>query len=382
MFRYAALLLLLAITSAPGTLLWEARPGGRDFGGLAESAGILTAGNITSQGGIFAFSSDSGKVLWSHRGEQLRGGTASDAQRVFAVFDASTGNRLAAFDLKAGKQLWTTATDGKLGGDFPPIVDSGRVYLMNRDGFLDAYDAATGNRLYRFAYAPEDPECPSGQALANNRLFFGGGQHDGSHSPGKFLWAINPTTGKELWKYQTHLIASYISECFSTPAVSSDTVVVTSSNSIFALCASTGVLLWSRKSEGVSGGYPKPYPLSAPTIVNGVVYAARNGAIDSWNLSDGKPLPSFPVELGSDAVRAHLYASGNTLFFIGNIASDTDKPDRHPLHAMDTLTHKILWTHRVNREVRYIEDWTTDEILVTQTAVYYENNSLIAKVAR
>ncbi len=47
MFRYA-LLLLFAFTSAPGTLLWEARPGGRDFGGFSESAGILIAGNITS----------------------------------------------------------------------------------------------------------------------------------------------------------------------------------------------------------------------------------------------------------------------------------------------------------------------------------------------
>jgi hypothetical protein len=48
MFRYAALLLLFALTSTPGTLLWEARPGGHDFGGLSESAGVLIVGNITS----------------------------------------------------------------------------------------------------------------------------------------------------------------------------------------------------------------------------------------------------------------------------------------------------------------------------------------------
>ena len=149
-----------------------------------------------------------------------------------------------------------------------------------------------------------------------------------------------------------------------------------------ALCAldeSTGALLWTRKSEGVSGGYPKPYPLGAPTIVNGVVYAGRSKAIDSWNLADGKPLLALPVDLGSNP---HLFAGGDTLFFLGDLASDTGKPGQRPLHAMDTLTQKILWTHRVNREVRYIEDWSTDEILVTPTAVYYENNSLIAKVAR
>ena len=60
MLRYAALLLLFALTSTPGTLLWEARPGGRDFGGFSESAGVLVVGNITSQGGIFAFNTDTG----------------------------------------------------------------------------------------------------------------------------------------------------------------------------------------------------------------------------------------------------------------------------------------------------------------------------------
>jgi hypothetical protein len=49
---------------------------------------------------------------------------------------------------------------------------------------------------------------------------------------------------------------------------------------------------------------------------------------------------------------------------------------------MDIPSRKILWTHRVNREIKYLENWPTHDILVTPTAVYYDNNSLIAKVAR
>jgi hypothetical protein len=36
----------------------------------------------------------------------------------------------------------------------------------------------------------------------------------------------------------------------------------------------------------------------------------------------------------------------------------------------------------VNRDIRFVDTWTTDSILVTPTAIYYDNNSLIAKVAR
>ncbi len=258
-----------------------------------------------------------------------------------------------------------------------------RLYVLDQGGHLNAYNAATGASLYTFVYAPEDPECPSGLTLANNRLFFGGGTHDSSHAPGKFLWAVDAATGKELWKYQSHLVANYISDCVSTPAAFGDTVVVTTGNNVLALRASTGAVLWTRKSEGVSGGYPKPYPLSAPTIADNIVFAARSKAIDSWNLADGKPLPAIPVDIGSDIDFTHLYADGNTLFFLGDQPTDTDsKPGQHPLHAMDIPSRKILWTHRVNRDVRFLDNWPTGEILVTPTAVYYENNSLIAKVAR
>ncbi len=385
MIRAIALFLLAALTSAPGTLLWEVRPGGRDFGGLAESAGILTAGNITSVGGIFAFSADTGKLLWSHRGEQMRARTVSDGQHVFALFDGDKGRHLVAYDLKTGRQLWSNPIeDHRCYQDPAPIVDSGRVYILDHVGHVDAYNAVTGAQVWRFTWASEDPDCPSnGFTLASSRLYFSGGTHDSSKLPGKFLWAIDASTGKEIWKYQSHLVAKYISDTVSTPAVSGDTVVVTAGSNVLALRASTGTVLWTGKAEGVSGGYPKPYPLSAPTIANGMVFAAQSKAIESWSLSDGKHLPPIPVDIGSDIDFTHLYADGPTLFFLGDQDTDSgSKPGQHPLHAMDIPSRKVLWTHRVNREIRYLENWPTDNIFVTPTAIYYQNNSLIAKVAR
>ncbi len=386
MLRVITLLCFFALTPTAGTLLWEARPGPRDLGGLAESAGILTAGNLDGTGAIFGFNADTGKLLWSHHGEPMRARSVSDGQHVFALFDTDERRRhLVAYDLKTGKQLWDNPIEDRKCNQSPvPIVDSGRVYILDRAGHLNAFSAATGATVYRFAYATDDPSCPSGLTLANNRLYFSAGQRDSSKSsPGNFLWAVDAATGKELWKYQTHLIVKYISDIFATPSASAETVVATSGNVILALRASTGTLLWSNKAEGVSGGYPKPYPLSAPIIANGIAFAARLEAIESWNLADGKPLPAIPVKFLTDIDFTHLYADGATLFFLGNIPNDPDsQAGRAPLHAMDIPSRKILWTHRVNRQSKFIENWVTENVLVTPTAVYYDNNSLIAKVAR
>jgi outer membrane protein assembly factor BamB len=365
---------------APGTLVWDAKAGPRDFGNLVEASGVLIAGNITGDGGLFAFNAATGKLLWSHRGEQQRGANLIEGQRVFSISEKLGVRRLAAFDLKTGRQLWSTSVDRK-SGESDPIIDSGRIYVNSGQGHLDAYDTATGARIYSYDYGSSDPVCATGIALADNRLFFGGGQRDATHSPGNFLHAVDATTGKELWHYQSHSIADYISDCYSTPAVSGDTVVVTSRSKVFALSASTGDLLWSGKSEGVSGGYPKPYPLSTPVIGQGIVFAARSDAIESWSLADGGPLPSFPAALGNEE-QVHLYVDGSTLFFLGDLASDNGKSGRSPLHAIDIQTREVLWTHRVNRDAKYSDTWPTHEIYITPDAIYYDNFSLVAKVAR
>jgi hypothetical protein len=172
----------------PGTLVWDAKVGPRDFGNLIEASGVLIAGNITSDGGLFAFNSATGKLLWSHRGEQQRGANLIEGQRVFSISEELGVRRLAAFDLKTGRQLWSTSVDSK-SGESDPILDSERIFINSGQSHLDAYDTATGARIYSNDYGSADPVCATGIALAGNRLFFGGGQRDSAHSPGNSLHA-------------------------------------------------------------------------------------------------------------------------------------------------------------------------------------------------
>lgn len=54
------LLFLASAFSIPGTLLWEVKSGFRDGGGMVEVTAMVVTENITSEGGVFAYSADTG----------------------------------------------------------------------------------------------------------------------------------------------------------------------------------------------------------------------------------------------------------------------------------------------------------------------------------
>jgi outer membrane protein assembly factor BamB len=382
----AAIALLPAVTAGaatPGSLLWEARPGARDLGPSVEAAGIVAVGNINSDGGVFAYSADSGKLLWKHRGEHTRGNLASDGQRLFVVF-GHPNFHLVSLDLKTGKQLWSVSGGDKFGGDDAGVIaESGRLYVMSRDGKLDAFAADTGKKLWEFLYAPvEDPECHSNLAFSNGRIYFGGGMFDRKDAPGKFLWAVDAATGREVWRRESHLQYGSSTDCPSTPVVSGDTVLYTAGHGVAAVRASSGTPLWSHLVTKMSGGYPKALVLSQPATGAGVVFASNSEALLSWSVEDGRALAELRGLVGSDPQIVRMSAYEGTLYFCADLPSDAGAPGKYLLHAMDIATRRILWTHRTNRPVAGFTEWQTSFVTPTASGVYYDNAMLFAKVAR
>lgn len=74
---HLALVLLSPFSSSaallPGELIWEAKTGFRDAGGMIESSGLVVTGNITGNGGGFekfplhVMNAAGGRILWTHR---------------------------------------------------------------------------------------------------------------------------------------------------------------------------------------------------------------------------------------------------------------------------------------------------------------------------
>ena len=105
---------------------------------------------------------------WSCCGGPINRGVAVYQGRVYtATFDA----RLFAIDAATGAKVWEVDT-----GDYPsripytisgaPLAAAGKVYIGNSGsewdhrGYVTAYDAATGEKLWRFFTVPGDPSEP------------------------------------------------------------------------------------------------------------------------------------------------------------------------------------------------------------------------------
>jgi outer membrane protein assembly factor BamB len=119
-------------------------------------------------------------------------------------------------------------------------------------------------------------------AVVNGVVYVGSQDHN--------VYALNASTGVLIWKYLTG------NEVDASPAVANGVVYVVSDNYLYALNASTGVLLWK-----YTVGYA-----SSPTVANGVVYVctdndasvyalnAVTGAL-IWKYGTGGPTQASPA---------------------------------------------------------------------------------------
>jgi outer membrane protein assembly factor BamB len=159
-----------------------------------------------------------------------------------------------------------------------PIVEKGRVYVMDGAVQVSAYDTATGDRLWQVDLKPEDERGTSfggGVAFWNDRLFASTGYAQ--------VLALDPADGKVIWR------SSVGAPVRSAPTVSDGRVfVVTVENELTVLAADDGRRLW------VHNGIPETASLlgSASPAVEGevVVVAYSSGELYALTVETGRPL--------------------------------------------------------------------------------------------
>ena len=107
----------------------------------------------------------------------------------------------------SGKLRWTAYTGGSV--RYPPTIWRGRVYVGSGDGFVYAFEAATGRRLWRFRAAPARRKIPVYGRLTSNWPVAGGVlveegiayaaagivSHDGTH-----VYALDAIGGEIKWQ--------------------------------------------------------------------------------------------------------------------------------------------------------------------------------------
>jgi quinohemoprotein ethanol dehydrogenase len=172
----------------------------------------LVHDGVVFQGGpggqIFANDLKTGKLLWrfaaqypeaATQGESLGGYWARQFNRGVALYKdkviIATGDcRLIAVDQKTGKQRWEAQScDSRLdyGIAGAPRVGGGMVFIGNSNqelgtqrGFVDAFDAETGKRKWRFYTVPGDPATETDPFYQEIAKTWGAGWYAKTHGSG------------------------------------------------------------------------------------------------------------------------------------------------------------------------------------------------------
>ncbi len=125
-------------------------------------------------------------------------------------FGCSANNKVYALDLASGRERWTFVTDSPV--RFAPAFWQGRLYITGDDGYLYCLDAETGTLLWRMRGGPAgDMVLGNGRMISrwptrgaatilDDTLYFCAGIWP---SEGIHLYAIDPETGKVLWRNDT-----------------------------------------------------------------------------------------------------------------------------------------------------------------------------------
>lgn len=157
-----------------------------------------------------------------------------------------------------------------------PVVADGKVFAIDARARVSAYDAANGDRQWRYDLTPDGDNDSAvrggGIAYDDGRLFVATGAGE--------LWALDAKSGGFYWKLRLD------SPLRAAPTIYGGRVfIVTASNRVVAYAAADGRKLWeftgSETTEGLLGA-------ASPAADLGVVVVAmRSGALAALRVENG-----------------------------------------------------------------------------------------------
>ena len=278
---------------------------------------------VTSGGALEAFDANSGTGKWSSP-LSLSYTPVAPAVSQGKVYANSYGT-FGAFDAGTGAAVWSNRSGE---GYSAPLVANGVVYSTDFN-VLRAFDAGTGSLIWSYSGISPGLELGYGVAVANGVLYDTDSVGDvGANDVGNLL-AFNAATGASLWTSPIgHVLAD------GSPAVANGIVFITTySDTLDALDATTGALLWSVVlSSAPSNTFA--FTGSSPAVANGVVYVStNNGQLNAFNTTTGAAL--WSASTGATNGASQPVVANGVVYVGGNDGK---------LHAFDAASGSQLFT--------------------------------------
>src|SRR5262249_18349759 len=160
-----------------------------------------------------------------------------------------------------------------------PVVADGKIFVLDSEVEVSAYNAKNGDRLWQVDLTPEDEDAEEG--------FGGGGAFDGGKH---FVWtgfgfvvALDANSGKQIWRRAATVPFR------AAPVVNGGRVFVsTQENQLLALAEDDGRVLWDHRGIAESAGILG----SNSVAVSGdmVVVPYTSGELFALNVRNGRAL--------------------------------------------------------------------------------------------
>ena len=252
--------------------------------------------------------------------------------KVFVLVDngKNYGFKLYALDEATGVTLWGSAASDFANYNFGGLAyDNGRIFVLDYDGFLDAFDASTGVLVWEKYFGGEYPDHRRLYSFTSPPTAVGGTIYFSGDGFGQEMLAVSEQDGALKW------FSSVTGGMHCSPAVSASGVYVSySAAATTALSPATGQVLWRFRTQGGDAG-------RTPVLFNNRLYVrdlvfrgfqildastgTQLGALDVNHIGPTPPAPAFSGSMG----------------YFGYFADNSTG-----LKALDTATLATIWSFK------------------------------------
>ena len=219
------------------------------------------------------------------------------------------GTTVSAYDLQTGALDWGPVSIGGTYGFGALTYDNGRLFALNHDGTLYAFDGATGNSLWSI-------QLPGQYSFTSPPTAVAGVVYAGGAGSGGTLYAVNESDGVVRWT------ASVMNGDSSSPAIDASGVYVSYACEQAYSFTTAGALRWHH-STGCEGGGGR-----TDVLHDGQVYIRDDAGYTPAVLSEttgeqlstyaSTPAPAFDgstmITLSSGTLRASRDDTGAVLW--------------------------------------------------------------------
>ena len=254
------------------------------------------------------------------------GGTATKAMHHLAIGEAPVRRWRANVGAGSSRDRRLTAS---------PVVGGGRVFAMDANGVVVAYEAQTGQRLWRFDVVPRGERrgaLGGGLAVAGDTLFVTSGYGD--------VITLTTADGAEIWRTPLKVPLA------SAPTVAGGLMfVVTNDNQTFGLRAEDGVPVWNHVGIAETAGL---VGAGAPAAADGIVVVPySSGELVALRANTGEVIWTDTLSRGGQTtalgeitdINGHPVVDRGTVYAVGHSGR---------MVANDLVDGARLWTQDIS----------------------------------